>query len=212
MGIRVLKLDMLFFGRRHHVAMDAGKILEGVQFRDERAFCRARRRRQKHHFHGILPVIDQLFGQLIAAFGPLLDIVDDGRCADKISVESANHFGIGEQTCSQVGATGSAALVAERPPGDDGENRPAQAARPRQGLIDRHPEFWKRQHPSEGTRGEREGRDAFKDKNGGNRPCIVVLLDKAHAVLRMEKWSVKNQRNETIRSPCPAKAALLRIL
>ena len=37
MGIRVLKLDMLFFGRRHHVAMDAGEILEGIQFRDERA-------------------------------------------------------------------------------------------------------------------------------------------------------------------------------
>src|SRR5260370_294764 len=75
MGMIVLKLDMLFFGRSHHVAMDAGKILEGVQFRDQRAFCRARRRRQKHHFHGILPMIDQLFGQLIAAFGPLLDVV-----------------------------------------------------------------------------------------------------------------------------------------
>jgi hypothetical protein len=45
-----------------------------------------------------------------------LDVVDDDRYADKISVEPADHFGIGEQTCSQVGAAGSAALVAKRPP------------------------------------------------------------------------------------------------
>ncbi len=100
--------DVLLQRRGGHVWMHAGEIVVRVQLRNELAI-----RGKKHHLHGVLPLGRQVLRQLVAPGSQLLDIIDDGAGANKTSVEPMSDFRVGEQTCSQVGAAGSAALVFE---------------------------------------------------------------------------------------------------
>ena len=59
----------------------------------------------------------------IARRGPLFEVVNEDRRADEPLVEFSDHFGVGEQTCSQVGAARSTTLILEGAPRDDREDR-----------------------------------------------------------------------------------------
>lgn len=134
MSAVVLSGHVLLLGRGHDVRMNSRKILEGIQFRDRPASGR-----KKYQFEWILPFGRQLPGQRITTLGLFLRVVDDYGGAHKTLIESGDHLVVGEQTCSQVRAAGSAALILRRSPRHDGKNGSARAARLCQCLIDRHP-------------------------------------------------------------------------
>lgn len=122
--VLVFSLHILFLGWRHNIRMHAGKIPIGIEFRNHRAGGR-----QEHHLDGIFPLSRQQLGQLITLCRPLLHVVNDRGRADEVVIETVNYLWIGEQTCSQVGTAGSAALIFKRPPRNDGEDRPAATSR-----------------------------------------------------------------------------------
>jgi hypothetical protein len=77
----IFSLHVLLPGRGDDVGMHPGEVLIRIQFRDQLA-----RRREEHHFDRVLPLSRQIFCQLIASFGPFLDVVNNGGSAHESSV------------------------------------------------------------------------------------------------------------------------------
>jgi len=114
--------------------MHPREVLMRVHLRDHLEI-----RGEKNHLHGVFPMGSELLRQRIAGLGPLLHLIDDDGGVDKTLVQPVDDVAVGEQTCSQVGAARSAALVLERAPGDDGEDRPIPPPRLGHDLIERRP-------------------------------------------------------------------------
>src|SRR6266851_10428046 len=77
----ISSLHVLLAGRGDDVGMHPGEVLIRIQLRDELAS-----RREEHNFDGVLPLSRQVFRQLIAAFGPFLDVVNNGGSEHESSV------------------------------------------------------------------------------------------------------------------------------
>lgn len=105
--------------RISHVRVNSRKVPKVIKLRYQAAI-----RVQENQLEGELPVGKQTSGQRVAGSLILLQIINQDESAHELLVQSINHTAMGEQTCSQVGAAGSATLVVKRPPQEDGENRP----------------------------------------------------------------------------------------
>ena len=101
--------------------MRRGQVVERIEFFNESPVSV-----QEHQIQRIAPVIRERLRESIAVCGELLGLIDEDPGADEGLVESVNHSGIGEQTCSQQSAAWSTTLIVKRPPQHDGKHHAAK--------------------------------------------------------------------------------------
>jgi len=108
-----------FFVRVSHIGMGIAQVQKRIELVDESSL-----RVEKHQVQWKLPVFGQSGGKGIPLLATLLSVINQYPGDNKCLVDCLNHGGVGEQTCSQVGATGSTALIVQSPPEHDRQYRP----------------------------------------------------------------------------------------
>lgn len=117
-----------------HVGMGVRKVAKRIQFRRDFTIGV-----EEHQIQRVLPVLQERgrkFGMLV---GVHFQLIDEHPSAHELVVDHLDDLVIGEQTCSQVSAAGSTALVIEGSPQDDCEHGLFLFGSDRQSLMPRNP-------------------------------------------------------------------------